>query len=252
MEENIQITAKDTDSKAEVVMDKDSNVDSNTIEIDKVLTDEAPISSDANIENEDGKEKQSATSQNVSKDTTESNTQLQPVVEETLKNQCMSGLDTTDGKNRMDIVRVTSQSEDTKDVVDIKQNTDTSSNSSPEDLKPEESLESQTKNSGKRLTSESDVQAVADGQLDNAETQKAEKNVHVVEQERTDSNGRDIPNGESPNPTDSKSGTPTPNSNQLDPLMKSVYLGRCSFEKLPPLTKKVIRIFVSSTFSGKN
>ncbi len=36
----------------------------------------------------------------------------------------------------------------------------------------------------------------------------------------------------------------------LDPVMRKVYLGTCPFHLLPPLAKKVVRIFVSSTFSG--
>ena len=58
-------------------------------------------------------------------------------------------------------------------------------------------------------------------------------------------NGNDIQRPES-----KTADSPTNPTNQLDPVMKSVYLGRCSFRKLPPLTKKGIRIFVSSTFSG--
>ncbi len=42
-----------------------------------------------------------------------------------------------------------------------------------------------------------------------------------------------------------------PDPDELDSVMKSVYLGRCAFTELPPLTKKVVRIFVSSTFSGR-
>ena len=38
--------------------------------------------------------------------------------------------------------------------------------------------------------------------------------------------------------------------NELEPAMKDVYLGVCAFHDLPPLHKKVVRIFVSSTFSG--
>jgi len=38
----------------------------------------------------------------------------------------------------------------------------------------------------------------------------------------------------------------------LDPVMKDIYLGVCGFKNLPPLHKKVVRIFVSSTFSGNS
>ena len=61
-------------------------------------------------------------------------------------------------------------------------------------------------------------------------------------------------------PSPSESSTPAPGDPRndldprmyLDPVMKSVYLGRCSYKDLPPLAKKVVRIFVSSTFSGKS
>ncbi len=43
---------------------------------------------------------------------------------------------------------------------------------------------------------------------------------------------------------------PRPKTYDLDPVMRKVYLGMCSYPDLPPLTKKVVRIFVSSTFSG--
>ena len=56
-------------------------------------------------------------------------------------------------------------------------------------------------------------------------------------------------------PAPSERSTPAPTDQKkvsdLDPVMKSVYLGRCAYADLPPLTKKVVRIFVSSTFSGK-
>lgn len=34
-------------------------------------------------------------------------------------------------------------------------------------------------------------------------------------------------------------------------LMRTVLQGTCDFDLLPPLNKKVVRIFVSSTFSGE-
>ena len=57
-----------------------------------------------------------------------------------------------------------------------------------------------------------------------------------------------------PAPSERRTPAPTGETNKvsdLDPVMKSVYLGRCAYADLPPLTKKVVRIFVSSTFSGK-
>ena len=57
-----------------------------------------------------------------------------------------------------------------------------------------------------------------------------------------------------PAPSERSTPAPTGETNKvsdLDPVMKSVYLGRCSYADLPLLTKKVVRIFVSSTFSGK-
>ena len=40
-------------------------------------------------------------------------------------------------------------------------------------------------------------------------------------------------------------------SDIINPEIEKVILGKCSFENLPPLPKKVVRIFISSTFTGK-